>query len=67
MKVAYTTSAGSVHGRLSNDKSFTLRCLNNQLMRPLLAESIASWNMVITVSGKLDTSASYKIYVYIYV
>lgn len=58
MIVAYITSAGSVQGKLNNDSSFMLRCLNNQLIRPLLAESIASWNIVITVSGILATNAS---------
>lgn len=53
-------SAGRVQGKLNNDNNFILRCLNNQLMRPLLAESMASWNIVKTVSGNFDTSASYK-------
>lgn len=56
--VAYITSAGSVQGKLNNDSSFMLRCLNSQLTSPLLAESIASWNIFITVSGMLATNAS---------
>jgi len=56
--VAYIISAGSVQGKLNNDSNFILRCLNSQLTSPLLAESIASWNIVITVSGILATNAS---------
>lgn len=56
--VAYITSAGSVHGKLNNDSNLILRCLNSQLISPLLAESMASWNIVTTVSGKLATKAS---------
>lgn len=58
--VAYIISAGIVQGKLNNDSSFILRCLNSQLTSPLLAESIASWNIVRTVSGNFDTSASYE-------
>lgn len=51
-------STGTVHGRDRSESSFMLRCLNTQFIRPWLAESMAFWNTVITVSGKLATSAS---------
>lgn len=60
VNVAYTMSAGNVYGRLRTDNSFMPRCLNTQFTRPLLAESMASWNIVITVSGIFETRASYK-------
>ena len=59
VKVPYTTSAGNVYNRLSNDNSLTLLCLKSQFTSPLFAESIASWNIVSTVSGRLATNASY--------
>ena len=59
VKVAYTTSAGKVYGRLNNDNSLILLCLKSQFTSPLFAESIASWNIVRTVSGSLATNASY--------
>lgn len=58
VNVAYTISAGNVYGRLKTDKSFIPRCLNTQLSKPLFAESMASWNILKTVSGMFDTSAS---------
>lgn len=58
VNVAQTMSTGNVQGRDSRERSFMLRCLNTQFIRPWFAESMAFWNTVITVSGKLATSAS---------
>lgn len=66
VKVACTMSAGSVYGKLRMDNSFIPRCLNIQLMMPLFVESIASWNIVMTVSGMFETNASYKTMAIVY-
>lgn len=60
MNVAYITSAGTVYGRLNTDSNFIPRCLNIQFIRLLFVLSMASWNIAITVSGTLETNASYK-------
>lgn len=56
--VANIISAGKAYGRLRTDNNFIPRCLNNQLRTPLFADSIASWNILMTVSGMFDPKAS---------
>lgn len=49
---------GTRYGSVSIDTYLIPRCRITQFTNPLLAESIAFWNIVITVSGRSSTNAS---------
>lgn len=51
-------SMGTRYGKVIRFKYRTARCLITQFTIPLFAESIAFWNIVITVSGRSSTRAS---------
>lgn len=59
MTVQYIMSTGKVYGRVKIDSNFIPLCLKTQFTRPLFALSMASWKIVTTVSGMLETSASW--------